>query len=116
MLSESWQPNNVAAWLAAPGLSGLSASAQASADGSRLVIRVVNSNAAPVAVALIVSAPFSGGSMMCTTTTLSAASLDAANPPGDPTRVSPVHGAAVKLVMGKGTLQAPGFSITNVEC
>ena len=45
-----------------------------------------------------------------------AASLDAANPPGDPTRVSPVHGAAVKLIMGKGTLQAPGFSITNVEC
>ena len=127
MIASTWQPNglgvtprgryNQAAQL-------LGASAQASEDGKTVVVRLTNMGDSATTAELVVPG-FSGVAKPTTWTLQSVVAggkvdKDGANPPGDPTKISPQKGAA-KVGMGEGvaqggdTVEVPAFSYVVVQ-
>ena len=88
MIHDTWQPNGVNATVQSGA--GVSASAQKSEDGKVLVVRLVNDDAAPKQLTLAVHGMPVAVNVAGTTLSAPNGDLEAANPPGDPARVSPV--------------------------
>jgi len=88
MIHDTWMPDAVAV----NASSGISCSAQRAEDGSRLRLLLVNGGREAIDVTLRVDGLLTEPNVSILT--LSASDLDAANPPGDPLRISPVTGVA----------------------
>ena len=107
MIHESWLPDAVAVETQL----ALSVSAQRAADGSKLRLLLVNSGGGEVTAAVDIDGMDTDPAV--TLTTLSAADPSAANPPGQPTLVSPSTKHAT-LRPGTDTLTLPPYSFTVV--
>jgi hypothetical protein len=103
----------------------IGASAQASNDGKTVVVRLTNMGMSATTVELVVPG-FSGGAKPVTWTLQSVGSdgkvdKDGANPPADPTKISPQKGGADDVLIGQGvahggdTVLVPAFSYVVVE-
>ena len=122
MIEATWQPNAISV---SPrgrynGPSQIGASAQASDDGRTVVVRLTNMGNTAATVEMSIPG-FSGGSSKPSTWTLqSPGNKDGANPPSDPTKISPEKGA-VRVGVGEGqekagdTVALPAFSYVVVE-
>ena len=123
MIEATWQPNAISVTPRgryndkATG-QAVGASAQASEDGKTVVVRLTNMGETAATAELVVPG-FSGGASKPTSWTLqSPGDKDGANPPSDPTKISPQRGT---VGVGDGraqsgdTVQLPPFSYVVVE-
>jgi alpha-L-arabinofuranosidase len=107
MISETWQPNALNTY--SNDSSVVSLSAQQSDDRSVVVVRLSNTSPASVPVSISLNGSFQPSANV---TTLSASQIDAANPPGAPTAISPV---SQTMTLGNpARLSLPGYSFTVI--
>jgi hypothetical protein len=92
--------------------SGVSLSAQATADGSKVYVRAANNAATPQNISITLTGLTGGSSVLPTvaTWTLSAATASASNSPTNPTNVAPVSGS-LQYTAG-APIALPGNSFT----
>jgi hypothetical protein len=110
MIASTWAAQAVGASISAPGAA--SASAQVN-NGSVTYIRLASSAADTVAL-VFNGSPFAGTVKQ---TTISSSDLNGANPPADPTHISPQ--STTHVLSGDGaeaTLSVPANSFTVFEC
>ena len=110
MLASTWAPGALAVSTSAGA--PVSASAQKSADGGRVVVRLANKNAVPVTVELSVSGFASQPSVRVTT--LQGSSLTQTNPPWDPAAIAPAV-SSMQLPSGGGNVTVPAFAAVALE-
>lgn len=132
MIASTWQPNALGVTPRGryvnprSGDGGVGASAQASDDGKTVVVRLTNMGMSAATVELVVPG-FSGGASKPVTWTLQSVGYDGkvdtdgANPPADPTKISPQKGGA-DIGIGQGVankggdrVPVPAFSYIVVE-
>ena len=89
---------------------GASASAQLSDDGAFVFIRVASNTASSVTLTLG-GKPVTGS---IKATTIAAADLDDANPPSDPTHISPQSSTVVVAADGLVSVPSNSFTVFSV--
>ena len=128
MIASTWQPNGLAVTPRVPYNSPnetVGASAQGSADGKTIAVRITNMDKATAAKVEVVVPGFSGGSSKPAVWTLQSVGadgkvdVDGANSPGDPTMISPKK-AAEEVEVGAGAsggdmVTVPPFAYVVVE-
>ena len=129
MIASTWQPNGLAVTPRVPYNSPnetVGASAQGSADGKTIAVRITNMDKATAAKVEVVVPGFSGGSSKPAVWTLQSVGADGkvdadgANSPGDPTMISPKKAAAEEVEVGAGAsggdmVTVPPFAYVVVE-
>ena len=104
MIHDSWLPDAVTV----DCISTLSCSAQRAKDGSKLRLLMVNSGGDKANISVNIMDMATNPSVSITT--LSATDLSAANPPGQPSAVSPT--TTQVTLRGGDALTVPGYSFT----
>ena len=107
MIAETWAVKGLKATVTG---TGASASAQLSADGASVFVRFASTAAGSVTLTLG-GKPVTGS---IKATTIAAADLDDANPPSDPTHISPQSSTVVVAADGLVSVPSNSFTVFTV--
>ena len=110
MLSQTWAPGALAVTYNRQG--PVSASAQRAEDGSRVVVRLANSNGAPALVAVTLQGCTAQPSVRLTT--LAGSALTQTNTPANPNAIVPVV-SSITLGATGGNVTLPPYSTVALE-
>ena len=110
MLAQTWAPGALAVSYNKQG--PVSASAQRAEDGSRVVVRLANSNGAPAVVAVTLQGFLAQPSVRLTT--LAGTALTQTNTPANPNAIVPVV-SSVMLSAAGGNVTMPPYSAVAIE-